>query len=695
MRLLGLAAVAHPEGNRIDVRWTLPAAPAFPHVRVVRRERTHPTTPNPASAADGTVVPVTDDGGSAVDKGLRGETVYYYGLYPYKSVTADGQIVIENAAEQVDRANRTSAMATSPAGLAAEMYALLPSIYHRYDTAPPPRVPPGMRPEDRHRGALRRFLDLPGGQLDQFYGYATAILGFLDLERVDGALLPLLADWIGWRTDHRLEFGEQRTEIRNAPALYRAVGLVPVIEATVQRVAGERSRVKEFVDNVATTNRPARLTLWQRTRRQGWSDAELLSLDASFGGRAAVAAPAAGPPRSFHEREQDGRFQIWSKELGAAGWTGSEPLADGPLTYKDPSAAVQGGNIVVFWSAYDETRRRWSIQSRTRRNGAWSKTDTFVPPGGNADTDRRKPVAVADASGLWLFWLEKAQGRWVVKYNRHDGTRWQITPSPSVPIPAAQTPAVLDDVFALFQPANPLKPLWLFWAGQVPVPADQDPASPRQTRWTVAYSVKAGVDPAVTNDWSDVRFLPKGNDGDHDREPCALPLGNGNLEVFWSSHRGGRWAVWRNVLNVATGGWGTAERLTDFPQPARAPAAFTHGDTTVLVFRSSRSLSYQSRVYSATTTVDARWSGTQTLHVRDTVMPALRGTYDDFGTYIRDAGRDGVRTDDDRYAADTVGVYLPAGTDDQRVSRLRQVLREFMPATNRAVFVHDPGSVRP
>jgi len=690
MRLLDLAAVPHPEGNRIEVRWRLPPSARFKRVRVVRREATHPTTPNPASAADGVVVPVVAGRRSVLDIGLRGETVYYYSLYPYNSVgpPPGDRIVIDDPAEQEDPFNRTSAMATSPGGMSGEMYSLLPSIYHRYDL----------------RGVLQRFLDLPGGQLDQLYSHASAVLRFLDLERVDGRLLPLLAEWIGWSTDYSLEIGAQRNEIRHAPALYKATGLIPVIEATVQRISGKRSRVKEFVHNVATTNRPERLNLWQRTRHgQDWGAAELLSLDASFGGRATVAIPGQEPPRMLHEQEEGGRSRIWSKELGATGWSGSEPFSEGALSYKDPSAVVRGGDLVVFWSAYGSARRRWTIESRTRRGGTWSATETFVPPGGDAGTDRRKPVAVADATGVWLFWLEsaEAEGRWVLKYNRHDGTRWQLDPSPVVPDQAAQPPTMLDDVFALFHPTDPRQRLWLFWARQDPAPPPahdphdpappaQDPTLPRQTRWTVAYRVKAGVDPAVSNDWGEVRTLPKAEDGEHDREPYALPTGDGNLEVFWSSHRGGRWSVWRNVLNRTTHVWGTPERLSDSPHSARAPMAFTHGQDTVLVLRSSQSLRYQSGVYSATETVDARYTGTSTLHVRNAALRAMRGTFDDIGTYIYDAGRAGVRSNDDWYARDTVGVYLPKDTGDTQISRLSQVLREFTPATDRAVFLKEP-----
>jgi hypothetical protein len=48
-------------------------------------------------------------------------------------------------------------------------------------------------PADRAKGELRRFLDLPGSQLDQIYSLARAALNLVDVDRLEGALLPLLA----------------------------------------------------------------------------------------------------------------------------------------------------------------------------------------------------------------------------------------------------------------------------------------------------------------------------------------------------------------------------------------------------------------------------------------------------------------------------------------------------------------------
>ena len=162
-----------------------------------------------------------------------------------------------------------------------------------------------------------------------------------------------------------------------------------------------------------------------------------------------------------------------------------------------------------------------------------------------------------------------------------------------------------------------------------------------------------------------------------------------NLEVFWSSHRGGRWSVWRNLLNRSTKVWGTPQELGTAPDSMRAPAAFTHGTGQRARLPLQREPALHEHDYGATETVDDRYSGSTTVDTRNTAKLALRGKFDDFGTYVYDAGRGGVRTNDDWYARDTIGVYVAASVGDDDVSRLNQVLTEFMPATDRAVFVKD------
>src|SRR4051812_22758333 len=165
MRLTKITARAHIDGNRIDLSWSNPAPTEF-GVRVVRRKRTHPLTPD-----DGVVVAHGMSFLSASDLGLKGETVYYYTLFPFTQEGPLGPPTYDG-----DAHNRVSAMATAPYDFAGQMYASLPALYHRYDEAQTFAADAGLPPADRTKGPLRRFLDIPGAQLDQMYSLARAAL---------------------------------------------------------------------------------------------------------------------------------------------------------------------------------------------------------------------------------------------------------------------------------------------------------------------------------------------------------------------------------------------------------------------------------------------------------------------------------------------------------------------------------------
>lgn len=320
MPLQQITATPHPSGNRIILRWKNPAPDQYPGVRVVRREGTHPTAWD-----DGFPVAEGEDLESAEDRSLKAETVYYYTLFPYRG----------NPAEYLfDEHNRTAAMATGPYDIAGQMFDLLPSIYHRYDTAALAKIPTGMAPEDIQRGQLCRFLDLPGGQLDQLYSFAKALLNLYHLDKVDARLLPLLAEWVGWQTDYRAEIAKQRNEIRNAPYLYQTIGLIPTLEATVKRIIGWESRTKEFVHNVLRSNRPERLNLWLRQRGESetWPQTTApLSLNFAYEGRPAAARDNDGLLHLFYHTSRHERWEIWSKTYRAdQGWTPSQPFRTEP-----------------------------------------------------------------------------------------------------------------------------------------------------------------------------------------------------------------------------------------------------------------------------------------------------------------------------------------------------------------------------
>jgi hypothetical protein len=676
VRLLDITATAHRDGNRIDLSWTNPSPALAPGVRVVRAEGSHPATP------DGGVVVAQGTGiTSASDTGLKGETVYYYTLYPFSG---------NPPVYDPDPHNLASAMAISPYDFAGQLYAMLPAIYRRYDAERTPVAGTGL-PADRDKGELRRFLDLPGGELDRLYGLARAALAFADLDRVDGALLPLLAQWIGWQTNYGLPVGAQRNEIRYAPRVYQTVGGVPTVDATVARVTGWANRTKEFVHNVARTNEPERLNLWSALRGPGgtWGTPVLASVNFAHDGRPSAVPEADGSTSFFYHTYRQHGWDIWTKRYSGGAWQPSEPVVDQPGIDKHPSAAMAGTTLWLFWQSYDPQAapadRRWRISFATRTGGTWSAPATF----GDAATERRMPAAVADnAGGLWLFWLESVAGSWKVRYNRHNGTAWQLANPATMPPDGGQDPRVEDDLFVLFHRTSANQRLWVSWSRHAP----GGPAG--QTRWRVVFRVKQGLDPTVS-DWSAVRALPTtGTAGYHDRQAATVLTAGGDIEVFYSSTRNGGWCVFRNTLAIATLTWGTPQQVVGGPYAGRGPLAVDAGGGagTLLVYRSNASLAYASDTFGATQTLDHRYAGTTTVDTTGTAKLALRGAFEDFQTYTYDAGSGGVRRNADRIARDTVGLYLTpdiADPDEIKaiISRLANVLPGFMPVTARAVFI--------
>ncbi len=651
MRLTDIAAVADPAGNRINLSWNYPAStPPTAGVRVVRGVTEHPQTPEDGVEVDEGVGLL-----AATDSDLHGEKVYYYTLFPFTGTPARFE---------PDPHNRISAMATARYDFAGRMYDLLPAVYRRYDA---------------DRGQLRRFLDLPGSQFDQLYSLARAALHLLDVDQVDGALLPLLAEWIGWRTDPGLSVDRQRTEIRHAPRLYQTIGPIPALDATVTRVTGWPSRTKEFVHAVARTNQPERLNLWSISRdgAGAWTTAVLTSVNDSYEGRPAVVRLGDDSLLlTYHTFRRHG-WDIWGKRFADGDWQPSEPIVDRPGVDKHPTVALQGSRLWLFWESY-AADSAWHIASRTRTSGEWSAVEIF----GDEATERRLPAAtVDDTGGLWLFWLERIGDAWQVRYNRHDGTHWQLPQPATLPPVGGEAPQVEDDLILTFHPSSTAGRLFLFCARH----EQDDPGG--QTRWTVAYRVKQGTDPDVS-DWSPIHVLPRpGGSLFHDREPFPLPLAGNGIELFWSSTRSGGWTIFGSTLDTGSFTWTPIAQVVAGPFSGRAPVAVNTGPDTLLVYRSNASIRR-----AVARTVDERYAGTTTVDSGNTAKLALMGTVDDFQTYTNDAGRNGVRTDADRIGRDTVGLYpAPGATEPDQmrasVSRLRGVLPEFMPITTRAVIV--------
>lgn len=526
MRLDQISATAHPAGNRIDLSWAFPAGAPPCAVRVVRRADRYPEHPG-----DGVVVPAgllgwLDPGlladleaemlspalrqaclergaplaanaalltvargrlwhlGAtqgrctlrvvggrpaiyderlpyAYDEGLRSETTYYYTLFPIE----------DHVPLRYDLAsapyNRAAALATGAYNMAGQLYDLLPALYRRYDLAGGQGQP------------LQRFLSLPGGQLDQLYSRARALLNLSDLDRVDGRLLGLLADWIGWRTDFRNDIQTQRNELHFAPRVQEITGTIPMIEATIKRLIDWECRAKEFAGNVFRSNQPPRLNLWAAERVRGaWGAAAPLSLDFAYEGRPAAAA----------RTTPDGTTHHWlfyhtphanGAQAGAAHIpppAGSRLCAKSALTFRLSRAAFgrhfRHGTVspallaafarhglalsldlaIVAQKAEPGQPRAWLLCDRSggarysvREAGdhdllvqcEWSPGQPVrEPPPGQLD---RHPSAAWLGDTLWLFWDvydEQTQG-WHVACRTYQRGRWAEAQRPQRNLPCA------------------------------------------------------------------------------------------------------------------------------------------------------------------------------------------------------------------------------------------------------------------
>ncbi|MFC0541516.1 hypothetical protein [Kutzneria chonburiensis] len=645
MRLLDITAVAHTDGNRIDLSWTFPDPANPPSVRVVRAERSHPTSPT-----DGVVV-ADGPGTTASDLNLFGERVYYYTLFPYTG---------SPAVYDPDPHNVADVMATSKYDFAGQLYDLLPAIYRRYDAERPPA-----KRLDAVLGQLRGFLDLPGAELDRLYSLNRAALGLLDVEHVDGKLLPLLAQWIGWQTDFGRPVGDQRNAIRRAPHLYQRAGAKPIVAATAARATGWLTLTKEFVHNVARTNQPERLNLWSATRDStgAWTPPQLASLNFAYDGRPAAVRDTDGSTLFLYHTKRPHGWDIWSKRYANGAWQESLPFTDQSGVDKNPAAALQGDKLWVFWQTYDAGRH--TLMFSVRSGGSWSTPAVFS----DAATQRRQPVAVADnTGGVWLFWQEFVAGGWQVRYNRHNGTAWQLATPASLPADGN----VEDDLCVLFHPAT--QRLFLFWANRQPGGPDG------QSRWSIFFRSKQSLDPTLP-DWSPVRALPKATAGYHDRQPAPLLTAAGDIELFFASTQFDGWKLSHNTLKVADLTWGANAQL--FPngsQSQRAPLAVDTGGGAVLAFRSNLG------------PFDSRYAGTTTVDTSTSTKLSRRGSFDDVMTYTYDTGSGGLRTNDDRIARDTLGhLVFPTVTDPAQIQagidRLAGMLAEVLPVTTRSVFL--------
>src|SRR5260370_3365083 len=147
-----------------------------------------------------------------------------------------------------------------------------------------------------------------GLQLDLLRSSGAGLRRFFDIQQIDGNLLQLLAQWIGWQSDFTLPFSKQRNEISYGSSFYRTTGVAANLRAMVTRVSTWDARIKEFAHNIFRSTDPEQLTLRAMKRIGGvWQPEELVTLDGAYDGRVAAVLAADGPRIFFHARQDTPR----------------------------------------------------------------------------------------------------------------------------------------------------------------------------------------------------------------------------------------------------------------------------------------------------------------------------------------------------------------------------------------------------
>ncbi|MFX0194744.1 MAG: phage tail protein [Candidatus Hodarchaeota archaeon] len=526
-------------GGQIDLSWKNPLPDEFPNfkgVKIVRRERRYPEISPPRYSPDmggfdydGTLV-YDNKGESFSDTGLRGETVYYYSFYAYDDNPEPARIK-----HFTSRASRVAAMATSYYGLSDELYRLIPAIYKRYDTVYP--EPGAMAPEDEQKGELQRFLEIFGPQLDLIKSFITATRKFLDLDECDGALLPLLAQWIGWEINLSLDLNSQRSEIRYAPELYKTIGIVANLRAIINRLSNWDSQIKEFVHNVFVSNEPEQLTIWSKKLVNGnWSDSNLVSLDFAYEGAPTVFKDSEDRTWLFYHTKRDDQWDIWYKIFDNGRWLPGYRVTRSATIDKYPSTLeTSKGDVWLFWSSCDS--KTWNIKTKILAIGRDTTKAQLM-------SQKSEPFALAEGSTL------------VIGVDGTEETAVTFRAADFSDIGNASCPEVvnvlnrdLPSITASLGGGNTIQLTSNTVGGVSSLIIDVDSS-------TAASSLGFGAS------------FP--NVEESDREPSVFEDSAGHIWLFWSSRRGGNWDIWYNKFDGTS--WGAEKRFTSGLAAEREPS---------------------------------------------------------------------------------------------------------------------------
>jgi hypothetical protein len=349
-----VAADPDPRGGSMALSWTNPILPGFAGTQILRSELDFPVVSSNVRNNQNVILDEpsssTASAGGAqqfLDTNLKSETTYYYAIVAYDAAFRPYPAFI-------------SAMTTAPYQTAAYLYRNIPGVYQGYDTSLPPPSP-GLDPSDAGKGQLLRLIEMFGPQFDMIRSFASGMKSFFSANEIDGTLLPLLAQWIGWSTNYRAAIAVQRNEVRFAPYYYATTGLTANLRASINRLVTWDAQVKEFAHNIFLSNRPEELSTHEQQRQGGlWQPATSVSLDVAYDGRASAVLGADGRLWLFLHVRQGGpgqtpdQWHLWYKICDRGEWLSARHLTGDAKVNKYPCAIqAASGSIWLFWSSAD------------------------------------------------------------------------------------------------------------------------------------------------------------------------------------------------------------------------------------------------------------------------------------------------------------------------------------------------------
>jgi len=201
--------------GELTLRWVYPAG-EWNRFRIVRNGYGFPNF-----ESDGTILldANTDVGVTFIDRNLRPENFYYYGIFVRDT---------ENSVWV--RAGDAMGLAVENYGYSEKMFRALPGWYREEDR----RRATVLYPE----GPLERYLMLFGLGFDHIRTEYESLRWLRNPERISANLLRLLAEQFGIPWEPALGGRQIRQWLRDAVFLYRTKGTRPGVEAAVKAITG-------------------------------------------------------------------------------------------------------------------------------------------------------------------------------------------------------------------------------------------------------------------------------------------------------------------------------------------------------------------------------------------------------------------------------------------------------------------------